>query len=333
MSAAPLTPEPRSPLTPEIAVGFIGLGRMGFRLAQNLVRFHVPVIAYNRTQAKVEPLVAQGARWVASPKDLARSVSNGVIFLMLTDGKAVQKVLFGRGGLSRAAAPGTLVVDLSTVDPEESRTFAARLGERGLHYIDAPVGGSIDMAAQGEVTFFVGGDEQDVARARPLLLRMGRAVEHVGPVGAGTSMKLVNNLLTIGYTVLATEALALADSLHLERGRVLDLLLAGGGRSAMLERKSAAFRAGQYPPQFTTALARKDLRLAEKASTREGRPLKMSREARKLLDEAIAQGRSEDDFSSVLEATLARGRPRTTQTTSAVAVGAPAPAPPGDGVP
>lgn len=289
---------------------------MGLPLAQNLVRSHVPVVVYNRTRSKVEALVTAGARWAATPKDVARSASKGVIFLMLTDGAAVKKVLFGRGGLAQGAATGTIVVDLSTIDPDESRAFAARLLERGIRYMDAPVGGSIDLAAQGGVTFFVGGEVTDVARVRPLLERMGRRVEHMGPVGAGASTKLVNNLLTIGITALTTEALALADAFHLDRDRILEVLQAGGGRSSMLERKRAAFAVRQYAPQFTTALARKDLKLVEKASTREGRVLKMSHEARKLLDEAIALGHSEDDFSSVFEATLVRGQPRGTLSTA-----------------
>ena len=322
MGPAPTASELTSSTAPEIAVGFIGLGRMGFPLAQNLVRSHVPVVAYNRTHAKVEPLVALGARWAPTPKAVGRSVSKGVVFMIVTDGKAVQKVLFGRGGVAQGAAPGTLVVDCSTIDPEESRTFAARLHERGIGYIDAPVGGSIDLAAQGKVTFFVGGDPADVARVRPLLERMGQKVEHMGPVGSGSSMKLVNNLLTLGITVLSTEALSLADAFHLSPTRVLEVLQAGGGRSAMLERKAGAFEARQYPPQFTTALARKDLRLIERAGTREKHPLRMVKEARKLLDEAIAQGHSEEDFSSVLEATMTRGRPTATKPTPSPTPGA-----------
>ncbi|MCI4347790.1 MAG: NAD(P)-dependent oxidoreductase [Thermoplasmata archaeon] len=301
---------------PSPAVGFAGLGRMGLPLAQRLSQSGVPVVAYDRTQAKAEAFASGGPRWVGNPRILAKSIGRGITFVMVSDGKAVRSVLFGRNAFAGGAPPGALVVDLSTIDPEESRAFAGRLGEKGVHYVDAPVGGSVGMAAKGEVTFFVGGDEHDVARVRPLLERMGRAVEHVGPVGAGTSMKLVNNLLTIGSTVLATEGFALAESLHLERRRVLDLLLAGGGRSSMLERKGPTFLSRLYPAQFTTALARKDLRLVEKASSREGRPLKMSHEARKLLDEAIAQGHSEEDFSSVLEATLARGRPSSPKATS-----------------
>jgi len=300
-----------SDVTP--AVGFAGLGRMGFPLAQRLSQSGVPIVAYDRTRAKAETLAAGGARWVATPRDLAKSIGKGVVFIMLTDGKAVQSVLFGRSGYARAAPPGSLIVNLSTIDPEESRDFSARLAERGIHYADAPVAGSVDQVVRGETLFFVGGEESDLARARPLLERMGRRVEHMGPVGAGNSTKLVNNLLTIGITALSTEALALAEGFHLDRARILEVLQSGGGRSAMLERKGPAFVARQYPAQFTTALARKDLKLVEKAAAREGRTLKMTREARKLLDEAIAQGHTEDDFSSVFESTLARGRPTTSK--------------------
>jgi 3-hydroxyisobutyrate dehydrogenase-like beta-hydroxyacid dehydrogenase len=310
-----------------MSVGFVGVGHMGFPLVQRLIRAQVPVLLWNRTQAKVEPLVAEGAHWARTPKDLARSVGKGVTFLMLTDGAAVKRVLFGRSGLGSGAPPGALVVNMSTIDPDESRTFAARLGERGVHYVDAPVAGSVEQVTRGEAFFLVGGEDPDFTRARPLLERMGARVEHMGPVGAGNSAKLVNNLLTVGITALSTEALALADGFHLDRARILEVLLAGGGRSVMLERKGPAFVARQYPAQFSTALARKDLKLVEKAAAREGRPLKMTREARKLLDEAIAQGHSEDDFSSVFEATLHRGRSQAPKPAEAEPSVAPAEAP------
>jgi len=304
---------PNLSIESSISVGFVGLGRMGLPLAQRLVRAHVPVLLWNRTQRKVDPLVAEGARWATTPKDLARSVAKGVTFLMLSDGVAVKRVLFGLRGVTRGAPAGALVVNMSTIDPDESRTFAVRLGERGIHYIDAPVAGSVEQVVQGEAVFFVGGEEVDVARVRPLFERLGRRAEHMGPVGAGNCAKLVNNLLTIGITVLSTEALALADAFHLDPGRMVEILQAGGGQSAMLGRKAPAFIARKYPPQFTTALARKDLKLVERASAREGCVLKMTREARKLIDEAISQGHSEDDFSSVREATLLRGRPTVTK--------------------
>ena len=297
---------PRSELSP--AVGFSGLGRMGLPLAERLIRSGVPVVAYNRTRAKAEALSSVGARWVATPRDLARSIGKGITFLMLTDGKAVRSVLFGRAGYARSALPGGLIVNMSTIDPEESRSVSTRLAERGIHYVDAPVSGSVDQVVRGEAVFFVGGEEPEVGRTRPLLERMGRKVEPMGPVGAGNAAKLVNNLLTIGITALSAEALVLAEAFHLDRARMVDVLREAGGSSAMLERKSPNFLARKYLAQFTTTLARKDLKLVEKAAAREGRSLKMTREARKLVEEAIALGHGEDDFSSVFEATLARGR-------------------------
>jgi 3-hydroxyisobutyrate dehydrogenase-like beta-hydroxyacid dehydrogenase len=306
MEHPPAEPTEASDANP--AVGFAGLGRMGQPMVQRLIQSHLPIVSWDRTQAKAEALVASGARWVAAPRDLAKSIGKGVTFLMVSDGQAVKSVLFGRSGFARGAPAGALVVNTSTVDPDESRTFAARLSERGIHYVDAPVAGSVDQAEKGEIVFFAGGDLPDIARARPLLERMGRAVEYMGPVGAGNATKLVNNLLTIGITTLSTEALALAEVFHLERERIIKVLLEGGGRSAMLERKASEFISRQYPTQFSAALARKDLKLVEKAAAREGRTLKMTREARKLLEEAIAQGHAEDDFASVFEATLARTR-------------------------
>jgi 3-hydroxyisobutyrate dehydrogenase-like beta-hydroxyacid dehydrogenase len=303
---------------------------MGFAFAERLVRAGVPVIVWNRTQAKVEPVVAEGARWSKSPKDLAKSIGKGVTFLALSDGAAVKRVLLGRSGLVRGAPPGALFVDLSTIDPDESRASAARLEEKGIRYLDAPVAGSVDAVAQGEVTFFLGGDATDVARVRPLLEKMGRRIEHLGPTGSGTSMKLVNNLLTVGITALSTEALALGETFHLDRARVVEALLAGGGRSTMLERKAPALLARNYPAQFTMSLARKDLKLIERAAAREGRTLKMTREARKLLDEAIAQGHSEEDFSAVFEATLARSQAAGSKTIPPSPPGAEAPSPSGE---
>jgi 3-hydroxyisobutyrate dehydrogenase-like beta-hydroxyacid dehydrogenase len=317
---------------PELVVGFAGLGRMGLPMAERLIQSGVPVVAYDRTQSKAEALAARGARWNASPRDLAKSIGKGVTFLMLTDGKAVRTVLFGRGGYARGAPAGALVVNMSTIDPDESRALAARLLERGIHYVDAPVAGSIDFAAKGEVTFFAGGELPDIARARPLLERMGRTVEYMGPVGTGNATKLVNNLLTIGITALSAEALALAEGFQLERERIIKVLLDGGGRSAMLERKTPAFLSRQYPAQFTTELARKDLKLVEKAAAREGRALRMTREARKLLEAAMAQGHAVDDFSSVFEVIMA-SKPTATAGPSPAEVSPPKEEPPPSGSP
>lgn len=330
MVAPPSSPDVAPSPVSSVTAGFAGLGRMGSAFSQRLVRAGIPLVVWNRTPGKVDPLVREGARWATSPKELAKSVGKGVTFLMLSDGPATKRVLFGRGGLATGAPTGALFVNLATIDPEDHRAFAARLEEKGIRYLEAPVGGSVDAVSQGTAMFFVGGDATDLARVRPLLEKMGSRIEPMGPVGAGSSMKLVNNMLTIGITTLTAEALSMAEGFHLDRARVIETLLAGGGRSTMLERKAPVFLSRQYSPQFSTALARKDLKLVERAASREGRTLTMVREARKLLDETIAQGRSEEDFSAVFETTLARPRPPPSRS-PLDAPAATATAPPGDG--
>lgn len=287
-------------------VGFVGLGAMGSRMAMRLVREGIPVLAWDRTPDRGSPLAAAGARLLATPRAVGAGVGVGIVFLMLSDAAAVRSVLFGRSGLARGLKAGALAIDLSTVRPDDSRETAARLAERGIHFLDAPVGGSTDAAEAGRLLFFVGGDSAHLARARPLLERMGAGVHHLGPVGQGSAMKLVNNLITVGNVALLAEAIAFGERLGLDRARLLELLSAGGGRSAMLERKREAFLARRYGPQFRLALARKDVGLIERSGRTAGAGLELARSIRRLIDEAMRAGHAEEDFSVVLEAALAR---------------------------
>ncbi|MGB6501240.1 MAG: NAD(P)-dependent oxidoreductase [Thermoplasmata archaeon] len=287
-------------------VGFIGLGRMGIPIARRLIARGIPLVLHNRTAGKAEELLALGARWADSPAAVARAVDGGVVFTLLTDGRALRSVLFGRRGIARGARPGTLVVDLSTIAPEESRTVAARLAARTIGFVDAPLGGSTAAAAEGKLLVFAGGPASEFERARPLLAAFGRRVEHLGPVGAGTSMKLVNNLLTIAHVALAGEALALAGALGLDRERTIDLLLDGGGQSRMLEGKREAFSRREYPPAFLLALAAKDLGLIEKAARSAGGRVPLAHAVRRAAEQSAAAGRSGQDFSAMFEEAIGR---------------------------
>lgn len=291
---------------PASRVGFIGLGMMGGRIAARLLREGVPLVVQNRDPAKTVELVAAGALAVPRPVDVGRAVGDGVTFLMVTDGVAVAQVLFGRNGLARGLRRGATVIDLSTIDPQESRRFAARLARIGVTYLDAPVGGSIGPAERGELTVFIGGPSEAIERVRPWLSRIARRIESMGPTGAGASMKLVNNHLTITSVAMISEAVALAEAFGLPRDRVVALLRGGGGASAMLEGKQANLVQRQYPPAFRLALARKDLRLVERAGRRLGQATALAREARRLSDEALGLGHATEDFSSVFEAARAR---------------------------
>lgn len=295
--------------TPQAYVGFIGLGMMGAPIAERLQAGGQPLVVHNRTRAKAEPVLAAGATWAFTPRDVGRAATAKLVFTAVSDAKALARVLFGRHGLSRGMAPGSLVVDLSTIAPAESRAFAERLGRQGVHFVDAPMGGSVEAARNGRLILFVGGADEDVARVRPLLERFARRVEHLGPVGAGTSMKLVTNLLTVSYLALAGEALALADRFGLDRRRVIDLLLDGTGYSRMLEQKRIAFEDRRYPVQFRLRLAEKDVQLIIRAARGAGGAARLAREVQRLVSESVRTGHGDEDFSAVFEAAIARRAP------------------------
>lgn len=315
--STPSTPAPEF-------VGFIGLGMMGAPLAERLRARGYPLVVYNRTREKAEPLLAAGARLAFTPRDVGRAATAKVVFTLLSEAKALDRVLFGRNGLARGLGAGSLVVDLSTVAPAQSRAFAEKLAAIGVHFVDAPLGGSVEAARNGRLIVFVGGAEEDVARARPFLEQFGRRIEHLGPVGAGTSMKLVNNLLTISYVALAGEALALAEGFGLDRRRTIDLLLDGGGYSRLFEQKRVAFEERRYPVQFRLRLAEKDLRLLGHAAHAAGREAALAHEAGRLVTEAVRAGHGEEDFASVFEAALVR-RPRVRKPPGAPAATEPGP--------
>ena len=317
----------RSTSTPAAAVGFVGLGTMGAPMAARLRAAGVPVVVHNRDRAKAEPLLASGASWADSPRALAREATAGVVFVMVSDGRAVRAVVFGRHGVAAGAPPGALVVNLSTIAPEESRAISERLGRRGLRYLEAPVGGSRDAAARGELLVFAGGSASDLETARPYLARFASSVELVGPVGMGMAMKLVNNLVTVTTVAVDAEAIAFAEALGLDPTRTVDLLLAGAGASRMLSNKREAFAQGSYPVQFRLALAEKDLRLIGQAAREVGSRTPIAREARRLAQEALRAGLGDQDLAVLLEA--ARRRGRAPEGRPAVDAGSPPPTGPG----
>ncbi|HYB63036.1 MAG TPA: NAD(P)-dependent oxidoreductase [Thermoplasmata archaeon] len=287
-------------------IGFVGLGTMGGPMAARLLAAGYPLVVTNRTRERAEPLLSAGASWAASPREVGRAASGQVVFVMVTDVRAVRAVLFGRDGVASGAGPGTLVVNTSTIAPEESRSVAERLARRAIRYLEAPVAGSRDAAARGELLILTGGSDGDLATAAPLLARIGARVEHLGPVGSAASMKLVNNLVMVATLAADAEALVLGEALGLAPGRVIDLLLAGGGESKVLAAKREAFLRRDYSVRFKLALAEKDLRLVARTAREAGVRTPIGREADRLAVEAMRAGHGEEDLAVLLEA--ARGR-------------------------
>jgi 3-hydroxyisobutyrate dehydrogenase-like beta-hydroxyacid dehydrogenase len=288
----------------EVRVGFLGLGQMGTAHALRLRSQGVPLTVYDRTIAHSAALARAGAK--VAPTVSALAGVTDVVFVSVSDAHAVRDVLFGRRGLVRNLRQGRLVVNLTTVAPEEARALAKRVEHENARYLEATVGGNVEAARTGEVVFFLGGETSDYDRVAPVLARMGRPLPLMGPVGAGSSMKLVHDLLTIGNVALLAEGLAFADSLGLDHERVLDVLAHTGARSAMLDTKREALARRQYPAQFRLALARKDLKLMEASAHQLGHSLRITREVRRLADEGIVMDHGDDDFAVIYE--VARSR-------------------------
>ncbi len=285
---------------------FVGLGTMGGPIAARLLGAGHRLVVHNRDRAKASALLSAGAAWADSPREAARAAGDGLVFVMVSDGRAVRSVVFGRRGVAAGARAGALVVNLSTIAPDESRAIGDRLRAKGLHYLEAPVGGSQEAARQGQLAVYAGGDPADLARAQPLLEKFASRVDLLGGVGLGSAMKLVNNLVTVTTVMLDAEAIALAEAMGLERERAVDLLLAGGGQSRMLANKRDAFVRREYPAQFKLSLAHKDLGLVARAAREVGAPVRLSREARRLAEQAIDDGLAEQDFAAVYEAVRRR---------------------------
>jgi 3-hydroxyisobutyrate dehydrogenase-like beta-hydroxyacid dehydrogenase len=280
---------------------------MGSRIAANLQRAGYSLVVHNRTRAKAETLIAGGAQWADSPRKLGRAVGAGVLFTMTTDRRSLEAVLFGRSGAARGLDPGALVVDLTTIGPGESRSVATRLQALGVHFVDAPVGGSIDAAEAHTLLVYVGGEATDVVRVRPMLEAIGRRVDHFGPAGSGAAAKIVNNLLTTSTMALLGEAMALGDALGLPREPLLSVLGSGGAGSRVLDAKRENLIRNAYPAQFKLSLARKDIRLAERAARDAGLDLTIVRAARRRYDRMSALGRAGEDYSAVADIAGAKG--------------------------
>ncbi len=238
-------------------VAFLGLGRMGVAMAAHLTASGHELTVWNRTPGRAEPLVAAGAREAPTPAEAASDVD--VVVLMLTGPDAVREVLFGEAGVAAGARSGTLVVDSSTIGPAAAREVARRLEEHGLRYVDAPVAGSVGPATQGTLGVLAGGAPDDVEEARPLLEAWGdpERVVHVGPVGAGSGLKLAVNLVMGVLAEGLGEALRLVRELGVDRSTALRALGAGlpGGSCSRRERCSTPATSAR-PPSPSTSLRR-----------------------------------------------------------------------------
>ncbi len=251
-------------------VGFIGLGIMGRGMARNLLRAGFDLCVWNRTAAKMEEFAKAGARTAADPADLA--AQSDIIITCVSDTPDVEEVLLGERGVIHGAQPGALVIDTSTISPQATKVMAARLAERGIHMLDAPISGGSEGAEQGTLSIMVGGDAEQVARAMPVFRAIGKTITHVGGHGAGQMVKLVNQILVVVTMLGISEALVFAQAGGLDLEKTLQAVSGGAAGSWMLTHRAPQVIRRDWRPGFTIDLQQKDLRLVLEAADQLGVP-------------------------------------------------------------
>jgi 3-hydroxyisobutyrate dehydrogenase len=252
-------------------VGFIGLGIMGRGMVRNLMQAGFAVRVWNRTAARMDELLKEGALVGDSPADVAAQSS--IIITCVSDTPDVEAVLLGRDGVIEGARSGSLVIDMSTISPQATQAIAERLSERGIAMLDAPVSGGSEGAARGTLSIMVGGNSEHVARAQPLFQAMGKTITHVGSIGSGQTVKLVNQILVVGNALAMSEALLFAQAGGVELQKAFDAVSQGAGGSWMLNNRGPQILARDWRPGFTIDLQQKDLRLVLDAADQRGVPL------------------------------------------------------------
>jgi 3-hydroxyisobutyrate dehydrogenase len=270
-------------------IGIAGMGKMGASIAQRLIEVGQQVTVWNRTAAKVKPVADAGAAVAATPCDLARG--SQAIITILTDAAALDVVYGGADGLLAGEVSGKLFIEMSTVEPRSEMALAQQVRARGAAFVECPVGGSTGPARQGKLIGLMGAEGADAARARAILDQLCRRLEHCGPVGSGSVMKLTINMPLMIYWQALGEALALCRPLGLDPDRVMDLLADTSGGPNVLKVRGPAVAAmlkggGSGPVTFDIDSAVKDLRTMLAEGHRRGLELPLVEKSLACYEEA-----------------------------------------------
>lgn len=281
-------------------IGFVGLGIMGAPMAQNLLKAGFEVAVWNRTASKCEPLVSAGAKAAELPAAVA--AASEVTVSCVTNSADVEEVVLGPSGIAEGAKPGSVHIDCSTISPEVTRQIAAKLAERQVQMLDAPVSGGDVGAKAGTLAIMVGGESATFERCLPVLQAMGKTIVHVGPSGAGQVVKLCNQVAG-GLNLLAmAEAIALARRAGVDPAKMLEVVSAGAAGSWMLQNLGPRALDGDFAPGFMVELMQKDLRLALEAATASLTPLPGTALVNQLYTAIEAEGRGRDGTQAIVDA-------------------------------
>ncbi len=279
-------------------VGFIGLGAMGGPMAGHLLRAGHDLAVWARRPASAVPLAGQGAVLCATPAELGRRCE--VVFTIITGSADVEAVALGPDGLRDGMAPGSVLVDCSTIAPDAARRIAAALAERGIHMLDAPVSGGAQGARDATLAIMAGGEAAVLERVRPLLECLGRRIVHVGPNGAGQVAKACNQMIMVAAIQAAAEALHLAAASGVECGRVKQALAGGSAASRVLEVMGERMVGRNFTAGIEARLHHKDFGILLDAGRRAGVPMPLAAQVGQQLNALMARGWGRDDTASLL---------------------------------
>ncbi len=284
-----------------LSVGFVGLGTMGVGMARNLAKAGFPLTVATRTPGKAEAFARElggSVRAAASAEEAARGSS--VVVSCLPDAPEVEEVHLGERGTARGAARGTVVVDCSTIAADAARGIAKRLKDAGLAFLDAPVSGGQKGAAEGTLTFFVGGDALALEKASLVLAAMGKRITHLGPSGTGQLGKATNQIVVAGTLVAVSEAIAFAAKAGLPLADLHEALMGGAASSWMLDVLGQKMIARDFKPAFAVKHQQKDLAIVLATARGNGVPVPGTALAHQLLSALEARGRGEDGTQALL---------------------------------
>lgn len=280
-------------------IGLIGLGLMGRPMGMNLIKAGYALTVWNRTASRADELVAAGAKLAKSPEEVA--AASDFLLTIVSDPPALEQVLWGQGGAMGALKRGSIYVDSSTVSPGLVRKVASACSERGVRFLDAPVTGGDWGAKKGELVFMIGGDGETLKEAEPVLGVMGKKLFHLGPNGAGQTIKLAMNLILALQVDALAEALALTSRAGIPGEKLVEVMQSSMARSGVLDVKAPNLLKGEYVPSFPLRLMHKDLGLALDLGNQLGVALPATAAAREIYSAVKGAAKEDLDYSAVMK--------------------------------
>jgi 3-hydroxyisobutyrate dehydrogenase-like beta-hydroxyacid dehydrogenase len=280
-----------------LRIGFIGLGTMGGRMARRLVSQGYAVRGYDPSAERADRARAAGVVLDSSPGRVAATAD--LVLSSLPDPAAVRAAYLGEDGVLAGAHAGMTWIDMSTIDPETWREVAAKAAAGGIDCLDAPVSGGPAEAGSGKLVFLVGGEAAVLERCRPVLMALATDLHHVGPLGSGLVVKLVNNVMSMGNMVVAAEAMVLGVKAGVDPRRLFEILSTSGGRSHHFLKRMPNVLAGDFTPNFSVALSKKDVSLALGLAAGLGIALPVASAVCQVYEAAAVQGLANQDMAAV----------------------------------